>query len=108
LYSSSNIIRAIKLKRMVWAGHVASMGKIINAYKISSKCMKEIDKLENQCIIDGRITVIGILNSEGVPIWARFVWLIIRSSGRSCELKNEPSGSISVENCVTSRANVSL
>jgi len=28
LYSSSNIIRVIKLRRMRWAGHVARMGKV--------------------------------------------------------------------------------
>jgi hypothetical protein len=27
LYSSLNIVRAIKLRRMIWAGHVACMGR---------------------------------------------------------------------------------
>jgi hypothetical protein len=34
LYSSTNIIRMIKSRRVRWAGHVARMGKMINAYKI--------------------------------------------------------------------------
>jgi hypothetical protein len=34
LYSSPNIIRMIKSKRMRWAGRVARMEKTINAYKI--------------------------------------------------------------------------
>jgi hypothetical protein len=34
LYSSPNIIRMIKSKRMRWAGHVARMGETRNAYKI--------------------------------------------------------------------------
>jgi hypothetical protein len=33
LYSSSNIIRMIKSRRMRWSGHVARMGSKRNAYK---------------------------------------------------------------------------
>jgi hypothetical protein len=33
LYTSPNIIRVIKLKRMRWAGHIARMGR-------DEKCMK--------------------------------------------------------------------
>jgi hypothetical protein len=34
LYSSPNIIRMIQSRRMRWAGHVARMGEIRNAYRI--------------------------------------------------------------------------
>jgi hypothetical protein len=34
LYSSPNIIRIIKSKRMKWAGHVARMGEKRNAYRL--------------------------------------------------------------------------
>jgi hypothetical protein len=34
LYSSPNIIRMIKPKRMRWAGHVARMGETRNAYRV--------------------------------------------------------------------------
>jgi hypothetical protein len=34
LYSSPNIIRVIKSRRMRWAGHVARMGEGIGAYRI--------------------------------------------------------------------------
>jgi hypothetical protein len=34
LYSSPNIIRMIKSRRMRWAGHVARMGENRNAYRI--------------------------------------------------------------------------
>jgi hypothetical protein len=34
LYSSPNIIRTLKLKRVRWAGHVARMGETRNAYRI--------------------------------------------------------------------------
>jgi hypothetical protein len=34
LYSSPNIIRMIKSRRMRWSGHVAQMGETRNAYRI--------------------------------------------------------------------------
>jgi hypothetical protein len=34
LYSSLNIIRMIKSRRMRWAGHVARIGEKMNAYRI--------------------------------------------------------------------------
>jgi hypothetical protein len=34
LYSSPNIIRMIKSRRMTWAGHVARMGETRNVYRI--------------------------------------------------------------------------
>jgi hypothetical protein len=34
LYSSPNIIRLVKSKRMRWAGHAARMGETRNAYRI--------------------------------------------------------------------------
>jgi hypothetical protein len=34
LYSSENIIRQIKSRRMRWAGHVARMGKERNVYRV--------------------------------------------------------------------------
>jgi hypothetical protein len=34
LYSSPNIIKVIKSRRIKWAGHVACMGEMRNAYKI--------------------------------------------------------------------------
>jgi hypothetical protein len=34
LYSSPNMIRMIKSRRMKWAGHVARMGETKNAYRI--------------------------------------------------------------------------
>jgi hypothetical protein len=34
LYSSPGIIRIIKAMRMIWAGHVARIGKKRNAYRL--------------------------------------------------------------------------
>jgi hypothetical protein len=38
LYAPQNIIRVIKSRRMRWAGHVARIGKVRNAYKSHSDC----------------------------------------------------------------------
>ena len=34
LYSSPNIVRVIKSRRMIWAGHVARMGEERGAYRV--------------------------------------------------------------------------
>ena len=34
MYSSSNIIRSLKSRRLRWAGHVASMEQSRNAYRV--------------------------------------------------------------------------
>jgi hypothetical protein len=34
LYSSPSIVRIIKARRMIWAGHVARMGEEKNAYRL--------------------------------------------------------------------------
>jgi hypothetical protein len=34
LYCSPNTMRAIKLRRMIWAGHVARMGKRRGVYRV--------------------------------------------------------------------------
>jgi len=34
LYSSPNIVRVIKSRRMRWAGHVASMGEVRGVYRV--------------------------------------------------------------------------
>jgi hypothetical protein len=34
LYSSPNIVRVIKSRRMTWAGHVACMGERRSAYRV--------------------------------------------------------------------------
>jgi hypothetical protein len=43
LYSSPNIIRMIKSRRMRWAWHVAQMGETRNPYRILVENQKERD-----------------------------------------------------------------
>jgi hypothetical protein len=55
LYSSPDIIRQIKSRRMRWAGHVARMGKERNVYRVFCwEGPKETDRLEDQGV-DGRM-----------------------------------------------------
>jgi hypothetical protein len=37
LYPSQNIVRAIKSRRMRWAGHVACMGKVLTGFLLVGK-----------------------------------------------------------------------
>jgi hypothetical protein len=43
MYSTSNIIRMIKSRRMTWAEHVARMGEKRNEYRIWVRSQKEGD-----------------------------------------------------------------
>jgi hypothetical protein len=48
LYSSPNIIRQIKSRRMRWVGHVARMGKERNTYKVLMENPEGKNHLEDQ------------------------------------------------------------
>jgi hypothetical protein len=54
LYSSPNIIRQIKSRRMRWVGHVAHMGEERYVYRVLMGKQKGTDHLEGQGI-DGRM-----------------------------------------------------
>jgi hypothetical protein len=54
LYSSPDIIRQIKSRRMRWAGHVACMGEGRNVYRVLTESPKVKDHLEDQGV-DGRM-----------------------------------------------------
>jgi hypothetical protein len=54
LYSSRNIIRVIKSRRMRWAGHVARMGEKRRANRILVGDLREGDHLGDRGV-DGRI-----------------------------------------------------
>jgi hypothetical protein len=51
LYTSPNIIMMIKSRRMRWAGHVANMGKMRNAYNISVGNLKEDSGIDGEIIL---------------------------------------------------------
>jgi hypothetical protein len=54
LYSSPDIIRQIKSRRMRWAGHVACMGEGRNVYRVLVGKPEEKDHFEDQKV-DGRM-----------------------------------------------------
>jgi hypothetical protein len=92
VYSSLNTNRAIKSRRLRWAGHVTRMVERVVAYralvgKPEGRRPLGIPRLkwEDNIKMD--------LKSSGMGAWTGSVWLRIVRRG-SCELGNEPSGFI--------------
>ena len=93
LYSSPNIVRVIKSRRMRWAGHVAHMEEGRGVHKVSVRKPERKRPWEDQDV-DGRIILSWILRK-----WEGVVGLDGVGSGYgqvagACEYGNERSGSI--------------
>jgi hypothetical protein len=96
LYSSPDIIRQIKWRRMRWAGHVARMGEKRKCIRFWWESPKERDHLEDQ-------GVGGKMGSEW--ILGRLAWVCGLDSTGSvqgpvagcCGCGDEPSGSCATE-----------
>jgi hypothetical protein len=81
LYSSPDIIRQIKSRRMRWAGHIARMGEGRNVYRVL------VGKPEGKRPLgrprrrweDGIKWILGRL--AGVCVWSGFTWLRIGTGG---------------------------
>lgn len=69
---SQNIIRVIKSRCKRWAGHVAHIGEVRNAYKIS-------DNLKRWIL--GRKVLTGILQKQDARMQTAFSWLRIEPNG---------------------------
>jgi hypothetical protein len=79
-YASPNIIRMIKSRRMRWAGHVARMGKMRNAYNVLN-WKPEWERLlgRSRCRWEDNIgMVLGKIVSE---IRTGCIYLRVRNSG---------------------------
>jgi hypothetical protein len=77
LYSSPNIVRVIKSRRMRWAGNVARMGERRGVYRVL------VGKLEGKRPpgVDGRIILRWIFRRWDVGVWTISSWLRIETGG---------------------------
>jgi hypothetical protein len=95
-YSSPDVIRQIKSKRMRWAGHVARMGEGRIMYRVL------VGKPEGKRPLGRRRRrwEDGIkmnLREIGWGVWSGFTWFRIGFLAGSCECGDEPSGSGATE-----------
>jgi hypothetical protein len=75
LYSSPNVIRQIKSRRMKWAGHVARMGEeSVQGFDGKPRRKESTQKTK---------AWIGGWNQNGFTggVWSGFMWLRIGTSG---------------------------
>jgi hypothetical protein len=77
LYASPHITRAMKSRRMRWAGHIARMGQMRNAYNIF------VAKPEGKrpCGRTGRRWEVNIRMDLWEIGWTECIWLRIRTIG---------------------------
>jgi hypothetical protein len=80
LYSSPDIIRQIKSRRMRWAVHVARVGEGRNVYRILVGKSERKDHLKDQGV-DGRMGSKWTLRRLVGGVWSGFTWLRIGTIG---------------------------
>jgi hypothetical protein len=80
LYSSPDIIRQIKSRRMRWVGHVARMGEERKVYKVLVGKLEGKDNSEDRRI-DGKIESEWISGIFAGVLWSGFRRVIIRTGG---------------------------
>jgi hypothetical protein len=80
LYSSPNIVRAIKSRRMRWAGHVVRMGRVYVYTGFWWGNLRERYHLGDPDV-DGRIILRWIFRKWNVGIWTGSSWLRIWRGG---------------------------
>jgi hypothetical protein len=80
LYSSPNIIRVIKSRRLRLAGHVARMGERRGAYRALVGKPEGMSHLEDPGV-DGRIILKWIFERLGVEAQTGLIWLRIGTGG---------------------------
>jgi hypothetical protein len=95
LYSSPNIVRMIKSRRMRWAGRVARMGERRSVYRILVGKYEGKSHLEDPGV-DGRVILRWIFRKLDVEVWTGLDRV---GSGQgqvagTCECGNETPGSI--------------
>jgi hypothetical protein len=68
LYSSPNIVRVIKSRGMIWAGHVARMGQRRGVYRVMVGKSERKDHLGDPDV-DGRIILRWVFRKQGAGVW---------------------------------------
>ena len=80
LYSSSNIVQAIKSRRIRWAGHVVRMGERRGVYRVWWGDLRDRDHLGDPGV-DGRIMLSSIFKMWDVVAWNESSWPRIGTGG---------------------------
>jgi hypothetical protein len=80
LYSSPNIMRVIKSRRMRWAGHVARMGEGRGAYRILVG-RRDGRRPLGRPRLDERIILKSIFKKWDGGSWTGMIWLRIGTGG---------------------------
>jgi hypothetical protein len=80
LYSSPNIVRVMKSRRMSWAGHVARMGRAEVYTGFWWGNLKERDHWSDPGV-NGWIILRRIFRKGDVGIWTGLSWLRIETGG---------------------------
>jgi hypothetical protein len=81
LYSSPDIIRQIKSRRMRWVVHVTCMGEGRNMYRVLVGKPEGKRPLERPTCRQ-KMGLECILGRLAVGVWSGFTWLTIWTSGR--------------------------
>jgi hypothetical protein len=91
LYASPYIIRVIKARKMRWAGHVARMRAVTNAYEILVG-KPEGKRPLGRPGVDGMIILELFLGKYGGRVWTGFIWFRIGTSEHGSKLSGSIEG----------------
>jgi hypothetical protein len=81
LYSSPDIVRQIRSRRMRWEGHVVRMGEGRNLYRVLVGKTEEKSHLEDRRVY-GRMGLKSFLPKwAGEGVWSEFTWHRIGTGG---------------------------
>jgi hypothetical protein len=80
LYSSSNIERVMKSRKMIWAAHVVWMGEERGVYRILVGKPEENRHMKDPGV-DVRIILRCNFNKWDVEVWTGLGWLRIETGG---------------------------
>jgi hypothetical protein len=80
LYSSPNIVRVIKSRRMRWAGHIARIGCRESCIRFWWGNLRERDHWGDPGVV-GRIKLGRIFRKWDVGLWTGLGWLRIETGG---------------------------